>query len=100
MIGLDCNILVHLALADHPVQASSVAAIKEENNNGIKVAFPPLIATEFLHVVTDVRRFSPALSMAAAVNWLETFLLDDRVVLLHPTDAAMTLTIRWMSQFQ
>jgi len=56
MIGLDCNILIQLALADHPANVTTVAAIQRELGNGEKLVFSSLIVTEFLHVVTDPRR--------------------------------------------
>jgi predicted nucleic acid-binding protein len=58
MIGLDCNILVQLAIADHPANARTLAAVEAEIQPGTKLVFPSLVATEFLHVVTDERRFA------------------------------------------
>jgi predicted nucleic acid-binding protein len=100
MIGLDCNILVQLAFADHPANARTVAAVKAETDRGIQVVFPPLIATEFLHVATDDRRFSPPLTMAEALEWMEDFLANPKVSLLQPTDESFHQTVRWMRQFQ
>ena len=34
MIGLDCNILVQLAFADHPANAKTVAAVQAEIGRG------------------------------------------------------------------
>jgi len=63
MIGLDCNILVQLAFADHPAHARSLAIVQAEAGQGAKLVFPPLVIDEFLHVVTDARRFAPPLTM-------------------------------------
>jgi predicted nucleic acid-binding protein len=46
MIGLDCNILVQLAFAEHPANAGTVAAVQSEIGRGVRLAFPPLIITE------------------------------------------------------
>jgi predicted nucleic acid-binding protein len=54
MIGLDCNILVQLAFADHPVNAKTLAAVQTEIKNGEKLVFPTLVVAEFLHAVTSV----------------------------------------------
>ncbi len=100
MIGLDCNILVQLALADHPANINTIAAVKGETQRGVKLVFPPMIATEFLHVVTDPRRFAPPFTMTEALQWLEDFLAKPAVRLLSPTDAALRQTILWMHQYQ
>ena len=71
MTGLDCNILVQLALADHPANAATVAVVQAEVQSGNRLVFPPLIINEFLHVITDARRFNPPLTMAEALDWAE-----------------------------
>jgi predicted nucleic acid-binding protein len=55
MIGLDCNILVQLALADHPANLSTIAAVQTETSQGEKLVFPSLVVNEFLRVVTDAK---------------------------------------------
>lgn len=99
MIGLDCNILVQLAIADHPANARTLAAVQSESQQGIKLVFPSLVATEFLHVVTDERRFSPPLTMPEALDWTQEFLANPAVSLLEPTQASMDQTLHWMRQF-
>ena len=64
MTGLDCNILVQLAFADHAAYAKTVAAVETETQKGEKLVFPSLVAAEFLHVATDARRFAPPLTMS------------------------------------
>lgn len=99
MIGLDCNILVQLAIADHPANAKTLAAVQSEIQQGTKLVFPSLIITEFLHVVTDDRRFSPPLTMPEALDWVEDFLANLAVSLLEATQAGTDQTLQWMRQF-
>ena len=49
MTGLDCNILVQLALADHPANAATLTAVQAETQRGHPLVFPSLVLTEFLH---------------------------------------------------
>ena len=70
MTGLDCNILVQLALQDHPANSATIAAVKTEVQQGPFLVVPPLVINEFLHVVTDTRRFNPPLTMIEALDWL------------------------------
>ena len=99
MIGLDCNVLVQIAIADHPVNARTLAAVQSEVQQREKLVFPSLVATEFLHVVTDERRFSPPLTMPEALDWMRDFLANPAVGLLEPTQASMNQILRWMRQF-
>jgi predicted nucleic acid-binding protein len=99
MIGLDCNVLVQLAIADHPANAQTLAAVESETRQGKKLVFPSLVATEFLHVITDERRFAPPLTMLEALDWIEEFIASSGVSLLEPTQASTDQTIRWMRQF-
>jgi predicted nucleic acid-binding protein len=99
MTGLDCNILVQLALADHPANSAAVTILQTETKQGRKLVFPPLIITEFLHVITDERRFIPPLTMTEALDWIEEFLANPQVSLLEPNEASMQQTLRWMRQF-
>jgi len=99
MTGLDSNILVQLALADHPANPATMAAVQAEVQSGKKLVFPPLTVTEFLHVITDERRFSPPLTMVEALEWMEDFLANPTVILLEPTQESLRQTLRWMRQF-
>jgi predicted nucleic acid-binding protein len=99
MIGLDCNILVQLALADHPANPATVAAMQTSARRGERFILPSLIATEFLHVVTEGRRFDPPLTMIEALEWLEDFMANPAVCLLEPAPEVLRQTMRWMRQF-
>jgi len=99
MIGLDCNILVQLAFADHAANVKTLVAVQVETNKGEKLVFPSLVVAEFLHVATDSRRFEPPLSMTEALDWIDDFLKNPAVSLLEPTPASMAQTLRWMRQF-
>ena len=98
MIGLDCNILIQLALADHPANVATLAAVQAETQRGETLLFPPLIATEFLHVVTDERRFAPPLTMEEALEWLEDFTANPLVKIVEPSEASLRLTMQLMRQ--
>ena len=99
MIGLDCNILVQLAFAEHPANAKTLAVVQSEIQRGTKLVFPSLIVTEFLHIATDERRFTPPLTMSEALDWMEDFLANPFVSLLEPSRASTDQTLRWMRQF-
>ena len=99
MTGLDCNILVQVALADHPANQATVGVVQGEAQRGSRLVFPPLVVTEFLHVITDQRRFTPPLTMIEALDWIEEFLANPAVALLEPTHESLSQTLRWMRHF-
>lgn len=99
MIGLDCNILVQLAFAEHTANAKSQAMVKAEIESGVDLVFPSLVITEFLHIATDGRRFSPPFTMPEAVAWIQEFMTNPAVRLLEPTKASLDQTLQWMKQF-
>ena len=100
MIGLDCNILVQLAFADHPAHAKTVVAVQNETQAGVKLVLPSLVINEFLHVSTDDKRFAPPLAMSDALDWVEELFKNSAVRLVEANQAAMDQTIRWMRQFK
>jgi predicted nucleic acid-binding protein len=89
MIGLDCNILVQLAFADHPAHAKTVLAVQNETQAGVKLAVSSLVIDEFLHVSTDDKRFAPPLSMNDALDWVEELFTNPAVRLVEANQAAM-----------
>ena len=99
MTGLDCNILVQLALQDHPANAATVAAVQTEVKRGNRLVFPSLVIDEFLHVITDARRFNPPLTMTEALDWVESFLANPAVGLLEPTPESLRQTLQWIRKF-
>jgi predicted nucleic acid-binding protein len=99
MTGLDCNILVQLALADHPANAATLAAVQAETQRGHPLFFPSLVLTEFLHVITDAKRFAPPLTMSEALDWIEELLASGSFYQLEPTPESLRQTLLWMRQF-
>ncbi len=80
MTGLDCNILVQLALADHPANAATAAVVQAEVQSGSRLVFPPL-------------------TMIEALDWVENFLANPAAGLLEPPSESLRQTLRWMRQF-
>ncbi len=61
--------------------------------------FPALVVTEFLHVATDAKRFTPPLTMNEALDWIEDFMANPAVGLLEPSQESVRQMSRWMRQF-
>ncbi|HET7625550.1 MAG TPA: hypothetical protein VFM25_09820 [Verrucomicrobiae bacterium] len=70
-----------------------------EVKRGNHLAIPVLVIAEFLHVITDSKRFSPPLTMIEALDWVENFTANPAVRALEPTMSSLNQTLLWMRQF-
>jgi predicted nucleic acid-binding protein len=100
MIGLDCNILVQLALAEHPRHTATRRIVDYETDRSESLVFPTSVLTEYLHVVTDNRRFTPPLTMSEALNSVEELLANPSVTVLESSLASARLTLSWVRQYR
>ncbi len=100
MIGIDANVLVALAVGEHPNHAQAVNLCDRELVAREEIVLTPSVGAEFLHVVTDPKRITPAREMSEAVAWLQNWNAEAAPSWLAMNDAAMQLWLRWMTQYQ
>jgi predicted nucleic acid-binding protein len=100
MTGADANILVQLAFSQHPAFSQTTVLIDAELARGVQVMVPASVVTEFLHVITDTRRFTPALTMDAAIDWLDQMFARRVVHLLESSPDSLRLTLEWMKRYR
>jgi len=99
MIGLDTNVLVSLAATDHPDRQRALAAFARELSKSEEIVLSPAVAAEFLHVITDPRRYISAQSMPEAVAWLRSWNIKVAPRWIIPNESAIKLWLQWMEQF-
>lgn len=98
MIGLDTNILVAHAIADHPWHGRVRERIDRFLSEGHDLALTSGILSEFIHVVTDPRRFEKPLTMEEALEWA-VFWSDAEEVTIVATDiAGHRQWLRWLDE--
>jgi len=69
MIGLDTSVLVQLEVKDSPKHEAAHALLRREVlDPSVTLAFVPQVMMEFLHIVTDPKRFPKPLGMAEALT--------------------------------
>jgi predicted nucleic acid-binding protein len=66
---------------------------------GDKIAIAPQVLAEFIHIVTDGRRFAHPLNVAAARQLAEQWWTANDVVRVFPDDGATRLFLAWLQQF-
>jgi toxin-antitoxin system PIN domain toxin len=99
MIGLDTSVLVQLEVQDSPKHKQARALLNREVLEAREaLAVAPQVMMEFLHIVTDSRRFPRPLSMAAALARVRCWWSAKEVTPIFPTDESNELFLRWMTE--
>jgi len=100
MIGLDTSFLIDLYWQDSPRNKKARALFKKiADDNTIDVAIFYNCFNEFLHVITDSKRFENPLSIQEAIEIIDFWCDIDRVKLLYPDDKSFKHTIAWFNLY-
>lgn len=101
MIGADTSFLIPLAIEEHQFHRSALQLFAEVRaSTDARVAVVPLVLSEFVHAVTDPKRFELPLSMLEAIGWVEDFLALTEVVLLEQQPAGIFRWLQWMGDYR
>lgn len=100
MIGLDTSILVAHAIAEHPQHEASQRWLDEQIAENQSFAVTSGILAEFIHIVTDGRRFETPLAMSEALERAAFWSEAREVTLLAADDAVNALWLQWLADFQ
>ncbi len=99
MHGLDTGFLVAVEVAEHAEHTDARATLTRLLGAGDQIALAPQVLAEFIHIVTDPRRFTHPLDMAAARQLAEQWWTARGVVPVFPDDAATRQFLVWLKQF-
>lgn len=98
MIGLDTNILVAHAIPEHPAHGKVRERLARFLHEGRKMAVTSGILAEFIHVVTDPRRFANPLTMGEALEWAAFWSDAEEVVLVATEPLAHRQWLLWLHE--
>ena len=73
ILGIDTNVLVHWAMSGTPHHRAARRLFQLEVENRRHLGMVPQVLQEFLHVVTDGRRFEQPFSMPQASDFVRRF---------------------------
>lgn len=99
-IGADTSLLVANSLVDHPDHGSAKRRIDNLLEADGILVLCPVVIDEFIHVVTDPRRFERALDMSEAIRLARTWSQSRETLILHPTDESLLLQLEWLQQYR
>lgn len=101
MIGLDTSFLIDLYWQDSPRNKNArdlFSRIVKDDSVELAIFFNCF--NEFLHVITDSKRFENAFSIAEAIDVIDSWCDLDRVKVLYPTDTSFKRTLAWMNMYR
>ena len=97
--GLDTGFLVAAEVREHAAHANARAMLAQVLSAGDVIAIAPQVLAEFIHVVTDPRRFTQPLDMNAARHVAEQWWTSSDVVQAFPDAGAVRQFLTWLQQF-
>lgn len=99
MIGLDATTLIAYELKEHAMHGAVRNGVRHCVAEGLEFGLCDQTLWEFLHVVTDARRFLTPLKMEDAIRRADRWSLAREVRNLSTTTESREWTIKWMSEF-
>ena len=97
--GLDTGFLVAVEVVEHAQHTDARVTLARLLAAGDLIAIAPQVLAEFIHIVTDPRRFTHPLGPAAARQRAEQWWTASDVVPVFPDDNATRQFLGWLAQF-
>jgi predicted nucleic acid-binding protein len=94
--GIDTGFLVAAEVAEHPAHQSARRILQEMRTAGDSIALTSQVLAEFIHVVTDPKRFAQPLEMSAALSRAELWWSSPEVIPLSPATGSARYFFEWM----
>jgi predicted nucleic acid-binding protein len=98
--GLDTSFLVALEVVSHAEHPACNRKIQRLLDAGDSFALAPQILAEFIHAVTDPKRFAEPLNQEQAVRRAEFWWQAGEIVHVFPTTESTFLFLEWMEEFK
>ena len=98
--GLDTSFLVAAEVAEHPEHAGVWQRIAELRDQGGRFGLTAPVLAEFVHIVTDARRFTSPLTMAEALAKARAWWEASEVERIAADDEAMQWFLDAMAKHQ
>ena len=101
MIGIDTTFLVHIEIRESEAHAAAMDVLRGRIlGHDREAGLAPQVLTEFVHIVTDRRRFDRPLSMHHAVEKARFWWNAREVARVFPVEETVTLFLSWMREHE
>src|SRR4051794_36704016 len=97
--GMDTGFLVAAELQEHADHQAARHVLARLVAAGDRITLVPQVLVEFIHIVTDWRRFTQPLDMATATSLAEKWWTANEVDRTFPDDGATRLCLTWLRQW-
>jgi predicted nucleic acid-binding protein len=97
--GLDTGFLVAAEVLEHASHVASRFALARLVTAGDLIGIAPQVLAEFIHIVTDPRRFTNPLAITVAHRLAEQWWTAKEVVQVFPDGDATRQFLTWLTQF-
>ena len=97
MIGIDTSALIAFEDKSHRQHAAVVQLFRRKMKRSEQFVLCPQVLSEFLHVATDVQRFSTPLTMIQALSRAEWWRSVRECRWIYPDEASVELFLGWMA---
>lgn len=100
MIGIDTCFLIDLYWEDSPRNKNARALFDQlSKDESLEIGIYYNCFNEFLHVITDSRRFENPFSIKEAVSVIDFWCDIERVKVVYPDDSSFKRTLAWMNTY-
>jgi predicted nucleic acid-binding protein len=99
MIGLDATTLIAFEIREHPQHAAVRSGVRQCLAAGERFGLLDQTLWEFLHIVTDARRFQNPLTMEDAIQRAERWANAREVERVFTSAESREWTLKWMRDF-
>ena len=96
--GLDTSFLVAVEVSSHEEHAAARTRFQRLLKAGETFSLSPQILAEFIHVVTDPRRFSSPLTLEQAVERAQLWWNAAEIDRVFPTVESTLLFLSWLGE--
>ena len=98
-IGVDTTFLVQFTVREHSRHEAARVELERRISGGDILILTPQVISEFIHVVTDERRFERPLSTAEALQIARVWWEAAETEHVVPTSESVATFCEWMTQF-
>lgn len=98
--ALDTTFLVEYETPNHDNHAWAKSVMQQALDRGEKFALAPQVLGEFIHVVTDGKRFSKPLAAPEAIARASNWWSATEIVHVYPNQQSTLLFLKWMKEFK
>lgn len=98
LVGIDTPFLLAHTVREHPDHGRALAWKRKLLGEDYRLGLCPTVCDEFLHVVTDPRRFENPAEMETALRIVRGWMRAKETLALFPDERSWQLQLDWMRE--